>query len=157
MPWAIGNYGNDLYSLVPKVHKTISYWWIPDVTLASLNATFITFPSMNREEQNAGIQRTMRAGTPVNKLMASHLSSEPLLESLMTRIKMNMHQMMEIAMDYRQGHAYETACNFLKRHPEQLKDWIPDMAGCPPGFIFCEHPVGGSGERPRIGFLGVRA
>ena len=120
IPLAIG-IGKDwsTFLALPKKHKSLFYWWVPDPSFLSMDPTASIFPPHDKQAWRNGDQSTASTDVPVHKLVSRDLKSlNPRLENMVDRIVIDMDTLNAIMLDKENtGDDYMTvACRWLQNN-----------------------------------------
>ena len=125
------------YLLIPKIYKSMFYYWTPEDSLLELNPQKVIFPEHNAYAHSQGDLTTASSQTPLAKLTSydlEYLAPDlfKLLENSAFDIDIIYDLMRERLATGEQPQ--EIACRWLKNHEARWREWIPDPTLCIRGF-----------------------
>ncbi|CAJ1362422.1 unnamed protein product [Effrenium voratum] len=130
--------GTSEYTVLNRELQSTTYWWTPDTTFVSDNASRIIFPDYSPSEQKRNIFRTMKDNTPLSKWAAGGIEvvadkALAIAEAMflagddVTKL-LKSHLQLATPPD-----AWVTACEWLKNSEAQWSDWMPNETACTAG------------------------
>ncbi|CAJ1458060.1 unnamed protein product [Effrenium voratum] len=130
--------GTNEYTALNRELQSTTYWWTPDTTFVSDNASQIIFPDYSPSEQKRNIFRTMKDNTPLSKWAAGGIEvvadkALAIAEAMflagddVTKL-LKSHLQLATPPD-----AWVTACEWIKNSEAQWSDWMPNETACTAG------------------------
>lgn len=131
------------YTTLPMQVKSSFFWWQPDPTFLSLDASRILFPPQDRSAQRRGIFLTSSEDVPIEKYASIDLQAlAPTVYELLKALNIDMivvNKLMSDRMDTGDS-AEDVACRWLKANQDIWESWMPDETKCFPQFgLYNEH------------------
>lgn len=118
------------YTTLPMQVKSSFFWWQPDPTFLSLDASRILFPPQDRSAQRRGIFLTSSEDVPIEKYASIDLQAlAPTVYELLKALNIDMivvNKLMSDRMDAGDS-AEDVACRWLKANQGRTFG----KAGCP--------------------------
>ncbi|CAK9072629.1 unnamed protein product [Durusdinium trenchii] len=137
LPAAVGitaSWGD--YVALPRAHRVLHYWWVPDSTFIDLGPQPIGMPRHSALEWSMGDKKTSAVGSYVAKMVSQDLSSKArTIQEFVSQITFELKEIMDLLLEVQtEGSRYNVSCAWARQNVARWTAWVPVSTNCYEGF-----------------------
>jgi len=131
---AISEFEWEPFQVLPSVHRTLFYWWVPDTIFAGQGGVALQLPPHNANEFLDGRVTSMSTRLGLFNILAPKLKEkEPRVYELLSNLKLNNADMTDMLKRVPEGATYwNISCDWIKANKARWEPWVPSE-GCAAG------------------------